>query len=138
MLQPYNKLSIKKMELSPKENTLLRAYAHGLSEQEIIEIINFKELELKLITLRLFRKFEVKNQFVLISKAIDMGYIDYRGAINESTKTAILNFIEENPTQFSGVGLRSDEVRLRWYGVLLSFLHEIFKAGSKKIPPKRD
>ena len=89
-----NALNSSKIELSPKERTLLRAYAYGLSDQEIQEMINFQQIELQTTTLALLKKFRVKNLFVLISKAINMGFVDYKGSIDESTKTAILDFID--------------------------------------------
>ena len=133
-----NALNSSKIELSPKERTLLRAYAYGLSDQEIIEIINFQQIELQSMTLVLFRKFRVKNHFVLISKAIDMGFVDYKGSIDESTKTAILDFIDQNNHVFSLGERMTESVRVKWYKVLLNFLNEVVKGNNKKIPPKRD
>ena len=121
-----------RIELSPKEKTLLRAYAFGLSDREIVEIINFQRIELQSITQALFKKFRVKNLFILVSKAIDMGFIDYQRSINESTKTAILSFIDQNAQVFS-LGERMPEaVRVKWYKVLLNFLEEVKKGDQKK------
>lgn len=123
--------STPRIELSPKEKTLLRAYAFGLSDREIVEIINFQRIELQSITQALFKKFRVKNLFILVSKAIDMGFIDYQGSINESTKTAILSFIDQNVQVFS-LGERMPEaVRVKWYKVLLIFLEEEKKVTKK-------
>ena len=61
-----------------------------------------------------------------------MGFVDYKGSIDESTKTAILDFIDQNNHVFSLGERMTESVRVKWYKVLLNFLNEVVKGNHKK------
>lgn len=128
-------------EITVTEYTLLRSYALGMGEDELLKLTGLSRISLFHKRQSLFEKFEVNNVYFLILRAKQYGVLDAQSYLDESLKTSIHNFILANEKEFKPDQSLTQEERWKWYRLLLLFLSTLEQQrgeGIKKIPPKRD
>lgn len=128
-------------QLTSNEYSVLRSYAIGMGEKEILKLTGLSEFQFAKMRQMLFEKFQVCNVHFLIVKAKQYGYLDAENFMNEAIKTRVLDFIVSNEFDLNQGKSLSKKEQWKWYRLLLSFLSSIEQITSmpeKKIPPKRD
>ena len=128
-------------QLTSNEYTVLRSYAVGMGEKEILKLTDFSKIQFLKIRQLLFEKFQVSNVYYLVVKAKQYGFLDTQNFMNELVKTRVLDFIDTNEFELNQGKPLDQKEQWKWYRMFLSFLSSIEQAeilDEKKIPPKRD
>lgn len=128
-------------QLTSNEYSVLRSYAIGMGENEILKLTGFSDKQFFKIRQMLFEKFQVHNVHFLIVKAKQYGLLDTQNFMNEAIKTSVLDFIISNEYELNQGKPLSKKEQWKWYRLFLSFfssMEQVTSTREKKIPPKRD
>lgn len=128
-------------KLTSKEYVLLRALAFGFGENDFCRLLYTSLSSVREKRKALMAKFEVQNEYFLVMKAKQEGYINRTNIISEDIKSRTFEFVKKHHQSFLNQIETPEKGLWGWYHLLLDYFAEmgqVHESETKKIPPKRD